>query len=44
MTDRLRGSHLLRDLNGRIFQAQYDAWRALTATETPAKPHPDTAT
>ena len=43
VTDRLRGSHLLRDLNGRIYQAQYDAWRALTATETPVKPHPDTA-
>ncbi|WP_417588388.1 SulP family inorganic anion transporter [Pararhodobacter oceanensis] len=28
--DRLQGSHFLRDLNGRIFQAQFDAWRALT--------------
>ncbi|PVH28572.1 SulP family inorganic anion transporter [Pararhodobacter oceanensis] len=28
--DRLKGSHFLRDLNGQIFQAQFDAWRALT--------------
>ncbi|WP_417601004.1 SulP family inorganic anion transporter [Pararhodobacter oceanensis] len=28
--DRLQGSHFLRDLNGQIYQAQFDAWRALT--------------
>ena len=29
--DRLRKSHFLDDMHGRIFQAQYDAWRDLTA-------------
>ncbi|WP_323037153.1 SulP family inorganic anion transporter [Pararhodobacter sp.] len=27
--DRLRNSHFLQHLNGRVFQAQYDAWQAL---------------
>ncbi len=28
--DRLKSSHFLDQLNGRVFQSQYDAWRALT--------------
>lgn len=28
--DRLKASHFLDQLNGRVFQSQYDAWRALT--------------
>ncbi len=28
--DRLRKSHLLQDLNGRIYQSQFDAWMDLT--------------
>jgi SulP family sulfate permease len=35
--DRLRKSHFLDDMHGRIFQAQYDAWRDLTAK----RPAPD---
>jgi len=31
--DRLRKSHLLQDLNGRIFLSQYDAWQALIQAE-----------
>lgn len=27
--DRLKKSRLIRDLNGRVFLSQYDAWRAL---------------
>lgn len=30
--DRLRNSHFLQHLNGRVFQAQYDAWQALVPT------------
>ncbi|MFA8385474.1 MAG: SulP family inorganic anion transporter [Pelagibaca sp.] len=29
--DRLKQTHFLRDLNGRVFLSQYDAWRAMTA-------------
>jgi len=29
--DRLRKSHFLEALNGQVFQAQYDAWRLLSA-------------
>ena len=32
--DRLRTSHLVRDLNGRVFLSQYDAAKALT-TKSP---------
>jgi len=34
--DRLRKSHLLHDLHGRIFQAQYDAWKELVAPKPAA--------
>jgi SulP family sulfate permease len=29
VTDRLRRTHLLDHLNGRVFLSQYDAWRSL---------------
>jgi SulP family sulfate permease len=32
VTDRLKKSHFLDDLSGRVFLSQYDAWVALTAT------------
>ncbi|MEZ5752482.1 MAG: sulfate permease [Paracoccaceae bacterium] len=38
--DRLRKSHLLHDLNGRVFQSQFDAWRMLNPA---AKPVPAAA-
>jgi SulP family sulfate permease len=28
--DRLRRSHFLDELSGRVFLSQYDAWKALT--------------
>ena len=30
VTDRLKKSHFLDDLSGRVFLSQYDAWVALT--------------
>ncbi|HPD93619.1 MAG: sulfate permease [Rhodobacter sp.] len=33
--DRLRKSHLIDDLNGRVFQSQFDAWRVLTGAPRP---------
>ncbi|MEP2532255.1 sulfate permease [Shimia sp.] len=33
--DRLKRSAFLEDLTGRVFLAQYDAWKALSAPETP---------
>jgi SulP family sulfate permease len=39
--DRLATAHLLRDLNGRVFLSQYDAWVALAGAA--AGPHPATA-
>ncbi|WP_424934573.1 SulP family inorganic anion transporter [Amaricoccus macauensis] len=33
--DRLRRSHLVDDLNGRIFLSQYDAWEALARSNVP---------
>ncbi|WP_127104159.1 SulP family inorganic anion transporter [Pararhodobacter zhoushanensis] len=33
--DRLRKSHLLAELNGRVFQSQYDGWRSLTGAPRP---------
>ena len=36
--DRLKRSHLLHDLNGRIFLSQHEAWSALTETNTAGKP------
>ena len=33
--DRLRATHFLDDLNGRVFQSQYDAWRSLTGAPRP---------
>lgn len=35
VTDRLRASHFLDDLNGRVFQSQFDAWRSLTGAPRP---------
>ncbi|MCW1932832.1 SulP family inorganic anion transporter [Pararhodobacter zhoushanensis] len=33
--DRLRKSHLLEALNGRVFQSHYDGWRSLTGAPRP---------
>lgn len=33
--DRLKRSHFLDDLNGRVFLSQYDAWDALTGAPSP---------
>lgn len=33
--DRLRRSHFVDDLNGRIFLSQYDAWEALARSSVP---------
>ena len=33
--DRLRATHFLDELNGRVFQSQYDAWRSLTGAPRP---------
>ncbi|WP_083194860.1 SulP family inorganic anion transporter [Pararhodobacter sp. CCB-MM2] len=35
VTDRLGKTHFLHDLNGRVFQSQYDAWRTLTGAPRP---------
>ena len=35
VTDRLRASHFLDELNGRVFQSQFDAWRSLTGAPRP---------
>ncbi|AXC50242.1 STAS domain-containing protein [Paracoccus suum] len=35
--DRLRTTHFLDQLNGRVFLSQYDAWKALTQPADPAK-------
>ncbi|MGD8480532.1 MAG: sodium-independent anion transporter, partial [Methyloceanibacter sp.] len=44
--DRLKASHLLKHLNGRVFLSQYDAWMAISAQPSErlehamaAKPH-----
>ena len=34
--DRLKRAHLLAEMNGRVFQSQYDAWQALART-SPAR-------
>ncbi|PTX04975.1 SulP family inorganic anion transporter [Pararhodobacter aggregans] len=39
--DRLHKTHFLDDLNGRVFQSQYDAWRSLTGAPRPV-PAPST--
>ncbi|WP_439137689.1 SulP family inorganic anion transporter [Roseicyclus sp.] len=36
VTDRLKKSHFLDDLSGRVFLSQYDAWVALTGAPPPA--------
>ena len=33
--DRLRKTHFLDELNGRVFQSQFDAWRSLTGAPRP---------
>ena len=33
--DRLRRSHFLDDLNGRVFLSQYDAWNGLASSQSP---------
>jgi high affinity sulphate transporter 1 len=33
--DRLHKTHFLDELNGRVFQSQYDAWRSLTGAPRP---------
>ncbi len=35
--DRLKTSHMLRDLNGEVFLSQYDAWRTLTGRPRPRR-------
>lgn len=35
--DRLKATHFLNQLNGRIFLSQYDAWKALARPSDPAK-------
>ena len=35
--DRLKTTHFLDQLNGRVFLSQYDAWTALAKTNDPAK-------
>jgi len=37
VTDRLKKTHFLDDLSGKVFLSQYDAWVALTAGPTPSK-------
>ena len=32
--DKLKGTHFPDEMNGRVFLAQYDAWRALTDDST----------
>ncbi|WP_323022779.1 SulP family inorganic anion transporter [Pararhodobacter sp.] len=39
--DRLHKTHFLDELNGRVFQSQYDAWRSLTGAPRPV-PAPST--
>jgi len=39
--DRLHKTHFLEELNGRVFQSQYDAWRSLTGAPRPV-PAPST--
>ncbi|TKW67153.1 MAG: sulfate permease [Paracoccus denitrificans] len=38
--DRLQRAHLLKDMNGRVFLSQYDAWRALACPPDPSYPRP----
>lgn len=38
--DRLQRAHLLKDMNGRVFLSQYDAWRALSCPPDPSYPRP----
>ena len=40
VTDRLKKTHFLDDLSGRLFLSQYDAWVALRAEPPPAEPPP----
>ncbi|QPM89604.1 SulP family inorganic anion transporter [Pseudooceanicola algae] len=35
--DRLRDTHFLHDLNGKVFQSQFDAWVELTGTAGPQR-------
>ncbi|WP_116134275.1 SulP family inorganic anion transporter [Tropicimonas sp. IMCC34043] len=41
--DRLKRSHFLEHLNGRVFLSQYDAYMALAKTAAEAPPQPDAA-
>lgn len=36
--DRLKASHLIADLNGKVFLSQYEAWVALTTNSMPERP------